>query len=158
MFISTYVYYDYYVNFDWCRKVPYTRAEISCTRSQEGLHPDPVPATREDFSPVITIGGHRGKIFPRCRDRIQGTPEGYSNFPRYLGAVLSRVVLENADPTAPHAHQYGTPAAITAHRCVGRELVRGAAPRRPLCAATGCGRCPSARWRRLFTNQFTPAR
>jgi hypothetical protein len=57
---------------------------------------------------------------------------------------LQRLTVCNADPTAPHAHQYGTPAAITAHRCVGRELVRGAAPGRPLCAATGCGRCPSA--------------
>jgi hypothetical protein len=69
---------------------------------------------------------------------------------------LQRLTICSADPTAPH--QSGTPAAIPAHRCVGRELVRGATPGRLLCAATGCGRCPSARRRRSFTNQFTPAR
>eukprot|EP01043_Picozoa_sp_COSAG02_P036888 COSAG02_NODE_2733_length_8136_cov_35.604454_8_plen_199_part_00 len=67
-----------------------------------------------------------------------------------------RLTVCSADPAAPH--QSGTSTAIPVHRCVDRELVRGAAPGRPLCAATGCGRCPSARRRRLFTNQFTPAR
>ena len=61
----------------------------------------------------------------------------------------------SADPTAPH--QSGTPAVIPAHRCVGRELVRGAASGRPLCAATGCGRCPSARRRRKLSESITPA-
>eukprot|EP01043_Picozoa_sp_COSAG02_P019283 COSAG02_NODE_922_length_15907_cov_4.423303_15_plen_56_part_00 len=28
MFIFMYVYYDYYVNFDWCRKVPYSRNQL----------------------------------------------------------------------------------------------------------------------------------
>ncbi len=28
MFISMYVYYDYYVNFDRCRKVPYSRNQL----------------------------------------------------------------------------------------------------------------------------------
>ena len=28
VFISMYVYYDYYVNFDWCRKVPYSRNQL----------------------------------------------------------------------------------------------------------------------------------
>ncbi len=70
-------------------------------------------------------------------------------------AEMQRLTVCSADPTTPH--QSGTSAMIPVHRCVGRELVRDAAPGRPLCAATGCGRCPSGR-RRLFTNQFTPAR
>ena len=32
VFISMYVYYDYYVNFDWCRKVPYSRNQLHAVR------------------------------------------------------------------------------------------------------------------------------
>ena len=55
----------------------------------------------------------------------------------------ARLTVCSAGPATPH--QSGTPAVIPAHRCVGRELVRGAAPGHP-------------RQRRLFTNQITPAR
>ena len=70
-----------------------------------------------------------------------------------------RLTVCSADPTVPH--QSGTTAVIRAHRCVSRELVRGAAPGRRLCAATRCGRCPSPHQPAdgvYFTNQFTPAR
>ena len=59
-----------------------------------------------------------------------------------------RLTVCSADPTAPH--QSGTTGVIRAHRCVDRELVRDATPGRSLCAAARCGRCPSARRRRMF--------
>ena len=40
-----------------------------------------VPAPRDYFSPVSADRDHRGKIVPRCRDRIQGTPDRDSGTP-----------------------------------------------------------------------------
>ena len=49
MFISMYLYYDYYVNFDWCRKVH--------SRSCSGTR---LACTHARSAPL-------GKIFPRSR-------------------------------------------------------------------------------------------
>ena len=54
---------------------------------------------------------------------------------RWWTNEMRRLTVCSADPTAPH--QSWTSAVTPTHRCVGRELVRGAAPGRRLCAATG---------------------
>ena len=53
MFISLNLFYEYYVDFDWCRKVPGARTPCS---------------TRCTHPPARTQGRTRdGKIFARCR-------------------------------------------------------------------------------------------
>ena len=88
MFISLNLFYEYYVDFDWCRKVPHAHTPCStrCTRLARG-GPHGPHASWGDFSPVTSEIGHRGKIFPRaagaaktlrdhvllvCRERLWG--------------------------------------------------------------------------------------
>eukprot|EP01043_Picozoa_sp_COSAG02_P007352 COSAG02_NODE_218_length_28570_cov_75.594816_16_plen_218_part_00 len=85
------------------------------------------------------FGGGGNGCFFRCFLREQKLAVGGGPLDE-----LQRLTVCSADPTTPH--QSGTSAAIPVHRRVGRELVRDAAPGRPVCAATGCGRCPSAWW------------
>ncbi len=59
----------------------------------------PATAPREDFSAVSASRDHRGKIFPRCSDRIQGPPEGYSNCPRAAGPYGTIQNLHNNHST-----------------------------------------------------------
>ena len=53
VFISLNLFYEYYVDFDWCRKVPGTPARVrtACTRLVGGR----------------TASERLGTIFPRCR-------------------------------------------------------------------------------------------
>ena len=90
VFISMYLYYDYYVNFDWCRKVPYSRNQLhavrvwpECGRLTAGLfllgvRPDRTPSKNGPESQ----GPREGQIDADRVQRFHGTSWTWCGFDR----------------------------------------------------------------------------
>eukprot|EP01043_Picozoa_sp_COSAG02_P009650 COSAG02_NODE_330_length_24501_cov_39.465850_17_plen_74_part_00 len=72
MFISMYLYYDYYVNFDWCRKVP-RAARVQVFRNRGQGYPECGPCTSGLFFP----GDHDRRTPGKSSPEVQGPHSGY---------------------------------------------------------------------------------
>ena len=77
MFISLNLFYEYYVHFDWCRKVPRRLHACSTLVFGPQVHPPPLRATGL-FFPAVGWRQTAGKNSPGVSSPPRSTREGVS--------------------------------------------------------------------------------
>jgi hypothetical protein len=100
VFISMYLYYDYYVNFDWCRKVP-RAARVQVFRNVQVGGSESGPCDSGRFFPGDHDRRTPGKNLPEVQRPHSGDPRGLFQLPTVPGAA-SIAVRSARDRTSDH--------------------------------------------------------